>query len=92
MSCTEDGSSGDLKKLTQREAAECKMREGAVWYSSLEHAQYCRILATDIGKKCSKRTDCQEECEAETRTCQSLPDVGISVLDENGQVVEGPVE
>jgi hypothetical protein len=78
--------------MTKREREACEKKGGAVWYSSLAETEYCKILATDIGKACTKRSDCQEECSADTRTCQSLPPMGFSILDEDGQIVEGPVE
>jgi CxxC motif-containing protein (DUF1111 family) len=90
--CTDDRISVTPGQMSDRERAECKMKGGAVWYSSLADEEYCKILATDLGKACSKRTDCQEECSADTRTCQSLPPMGFSVLDDDGQVVEGAVE
>ncbi|NBZ86921.1 hypothetical protein [Stagnihabitans tardus] len=83
------------------EQAKCKADGGNVYVSA--SASYpifpgshiyeagCIFPYADVGKACSKSTDCRGACDAETRTCRQS-ELGGDMLDENGRVTGGYIE
>ncbi len=52
----------------------------------------CVFPNADDGKSCSRSTDCEGECAAETRTCRDAGLAGGLILDAHGNEMFGPVE
>ncbi len=90
-----DGKGGSIcraRELPRSEAAECVARGGRVSTAGLLGYEYCYVPPGDMGKACSRRSDCERECLAETRQCGDPGASGASVLDDLGRVEQMPIE
>ncbi|MBL9072249.1 hypothetical protein [Tabrizicola sp.] len=89
-SCVEEPSTGPQgKALTSTERAECLMKGGKVGRGGLLPDEVCFLPEPDAGKSCTKKTDCEGLCLADTRTCSPVtPMFGcFEFLDDTGQKV-----
>jgi len=77
------------KALTKAERAECLMKGGSTGRGGLFPDEVCFLPEPDAGKACTKKTDCEGLCLADTRTCSPVtPMFGcFEFLDETGQKV-----
>jgi hypothetical protein len=80
---------GASTTLSVPERAACTRDGGTVGRFGISQAQICDKATSDGGKACSKSTDCESICDAETRTCSanSVHFGCYSFLDENGAEV-----
>lgn len=79
----------DPGELTPEEEAACVARGGYVGWAGLSGVEFCAEPTSDAGQICSRASDCESYCEAETRTCSSHhSQFGCySFLDESGAAV-----
>lgn len=90
VACVEKPPSGPQgKPLTKAERAECLMQGGRVGRGGLLPDEVCFLPEADAGKACTKKSDCEGMCLADTRTCSPVtPMFGcFEFLDESGQRV-----
>lgn len=88
--CVEEPPAGPQgKRLSDADRAECLMQGGTVGRGGLLPDEVCFRPEPDAGKACSKKTDCEGMCLADTRTCSTVsPMFGcFEFLDETGQTV-----
>ncbi len=85
-------------RATDGAEAQCKADGGFIRYSALQswhmdRLNYvgCEFPYADLGKACTKATDCRGACDAETRTCRQSS-LGGPLLDEDGHQSDGAVE
>ena len=77
------------KSLTGAERADCLMTDGTLGRGGMLPDEVCILPEPDAGKACTKKTDCEGMCLADTRTCSPVtPMFGcFEFLDETGQTV-----
>jgi hypothetical protein len=72
--------------------ATCAARGGEIWTTFLSPAPFCKILPTDMGKACTRSTDCEDSCKAESKTCGVTRYDAATVLDADGKPVAGAIQ
>jgi len=76
-------------EISDADAAACEARGGFVGVAGFSGEEFCAEPTPDAGQMCSRASDCESYCVAETRTCNThfSPFGCYSYLDEEGQVV-----
>ncbi len=66
------------------------IEEGGHWERAGMIGHACLFRTKDAGKSCTRATDCEGTCLADTRSCSAIrPMFGCySMLDENGEKLE----
>lgn len=88
--CVQDPPAGPRgKPLSDVKRAECLMKGGSVGRGGLLPDEICVLPQPDAGKACTKQSDCEGLCLADTRTCSAVaPMFGcFEFLDETGRTV-----
>lgn len=82
-----DGTEGPV--LSAEERAECLAAGGRIGSGGLFPGELCFRPTTDAGQACSRASDCEGFCLAETRTCAPVtPIFGCTaILNEDGQEI-----
>ncbi len=87
--CVEEPTGPQGKALSAAERTECLAKGGSVGRGGLLPDEICFLPQPDAGKSCTKQSDCEGTCLADTRTCSKVtPIFGcFEFLDETGQKV-----
>lgn len=73
--------------MTATEKADCTAKGGQIGIAGLLGGEFCVKRAPDVGKSCTKASDCAGDCLSASRTCApTLNPFGCrDYLDETGQ-------
>lgn len=85
--CVDDTNDRGGKNLDKAARADCLAQGGRVGFGGLVPDEVCFRPTRDAGKACTRASDCEGLCLADTRSCSAEgPMFGcFSFLDENGQ-------
>jgi hypothetical protein len=73
--------------MTAAERADCMARGGTVGRGGMSPAEICIVPTKDGGKSCTRASDCDGHCLAQTKTCSKTePTFGcFGTLTESGE-------